>query len=157
MPDLQSGRVAELCGVSPDTIRHYERRGLIAGVRRANGYRLFPAATVDRVLLVRRALAIGFTLDELVKILRQRDAGSAPCRGVRALAAEKLAALDQRIAELTAMREELTRVVEEWDVRLAATAEGEPARLLETGLPTGDARERSGAPPFPHGRKGEHR
>jgi len=132
MTDLQSGTLAELCGVSPDTIRHYERRGLIAAVRGANGYRLFPPETVERVLLVRRALAIGFSLEELGRILRQRDGGGAPCRGVRALAAEKLAALEVRIAELTAMREELGRIVEEWDVRLAATADGEPARLLES-------------------------
>jgi DNA-binding transcriptional MerR regulator len=142
--DLQSGQLAELCGVSPDTIRHYERRGLIAAVRGANGYRRFPPGTVERVLLVRRALAIGFSLDELGRILRQRDGGGAPCRGVRALAAEKLAALDARIAELMAMREELGRIVEEWDLRLAATAEGEPARLLETlgaGRVTREARE----------------
>lgn len=133
--EILTGELARLCGVSADTIRHYERVGVIpAPVRGANGYRLHARETAGRVLLIRRALAIGFSLAELARILRQRDAGSPPCRGVRALAGEKLADLDRRIAEMLAMRDELGRIVEEWDVRLAATRDGEAARLLE-GLP----------------------
>ncbi|MFP5247337.1 MAG: MerR family DNA-binding transcriptional regulator, partial [Thermoanaerobaculia bacterium] len=82
--DLSSGALAKECGVSTDTIRHYERLGLIpAAVRGANGYRRFPPETAGRVLLIRRAVAIGFSLDELARILRQRDSGSPPCRNVR--------------------------------------------------------------------------
>jgi DNA-binding transcriptional MerR regulator len=77
-------------------------------------------------------VAIGFSLSEVQRILRQRDGGSAPCRGVRALADEKLAELDRRIAEMTAMRKELAGIIEQWDERLAVTAEGQPARLLES-------------------------
>lgn len=130
--EILSGELARLCGVSPDTIRHYERVGVLpAAVRGANGYRRFPRATVERVRLIRRALAIGFSLPELARILRQRDAGGAPCRGVRALAGEKLAEFDRRIEELTAMRGELANLLTEWDARLAATRDGEPAHLLE--------------------------
>jgi DNA-binding transcriptional MerR regulator len=130
--EILSGELAKLCGVSADTIRHYERLGLLpTAVRGSNGYRRFPRETVDRVELIRRAVAIGFSLAEVQRILRQRDGGSAPCRGVRAMAGEKLAELDRRIAEMIAMREELVAIVEEWDSRLAVTTEGEPARLLE--------------------------
>lgn len=130
---LMTGQVAKRCGVSADTIRHYERVGVIPhAVRGSNGYRLYPREVVDRVLLVRRAVAIGFSLEELARILRQRDSGAAPCRGVRAMAGEKLAELDARIAEMTAMRDGLLRIIEEWDERLGATRDGEPARLLES-------------------------
>ena len=129
--EIFSGELARSCGVSPDTIRHYERLGMLAAVRGSNGYRRFPRESVARVLLIRRAVAIGFSLEEVARILRQRDAGTPPCRNVRAMAGEKLAGLDRRIAEMTALREDLVRMLEEWDARLASTPEGEPARLLE--------------------------
>lgn len=131
--EILSGELARMCGVSPDTIRHYERVGVLpAAVRGANGYRLFPRETAGRVLLIRRALAIGFSLAEVAKILRQRDGGTPPCRNVRAMAGDKLAALDARIAEMVAAREDLAKLLDEWDAKLAATRDGEKARLLET-------------------------
>jgi DNA-binding transcriptional MerR regulator len=131
--DISSGELARLCGVSPDTIRHYERLGVLAtAVRGANGYRRFGREAVDRVMLVRRAIAIGFSLAEIADILRQRDRGAAPCRRVRAMAQEKLTDLDRRIVEMTVMREELQTILEQWDSRLAATRDGEPALLLES-------------------------
>jgi DNA-binding transcriptional MerR regulator len=130
--EILTGELARMCGVSADTIRHYERVGVLpAAVRGANGYRYHPRAAAARVMLIRRALAIGFSLAELARIFRQRDSGAPPCRNVRAMAGDKLAELDRRIAEMTAMRAELARIVEEWDGRLAATREGEAALLLE--------------------------
>lgn len=130
--EILSGELARLCGVSPDTIRHYERLGLIpAAMRGSNGYRRFPRETADRVMLIRRAVAIGFSLAELAGILRQRDSGVPPCHRVRAMAEGKLDDLDRRIAEMSAMREELRRIIEQWDGRLAATPDGAPALLLE--------------------------
>jgi DNA-binding transcriptional MerR regulator len=130
---LATGRVAGLCGVSADTIRHYERLGVIPpAVRGANGYRGYPEATVDRVRFVRRALSLGFTLAELARLLRQRDAGHAPCREVRLLAARKLSELDQRLEELHALRVTLAATVASWDERLAGVPAGQPARLLES-------------------------
>jgi DNA-binding transcriptional MerR regulator len=137
--EILTGELARSCGVSADTIRHYERIGVIPrAARGSNGYRSFPREVVERVRLVRRAVAIGFSLEEIARILRQRADGTAPCRTVRSLAAEKLVELDRRIAEMIGMRDDLRRIVEEWDARLASTPEGEPARLLETLKPTGD-------------------
>lgn len=131
--EILSGELARLCGVSPDTIRHYERVGVLpSAVRGSNGYRLFPRESVGRVMLIRRALAIGFSLEELARILRQRDSGAPPCRNVRAMAGGKLADLDRRIAEMMAMREELARILEEWDARLSTTRDGEAAHLLHS-------------------------
>ena len=128
---LRTSEVARLAGVSPDTIRLYERRGLLARPRRtANGYRQYPPAAAERVRLVRRALAIGFTLAELRLILVARDSGQAPCRAVRTLAAEKLEALETRLEDLRRLRDQIRRVLRDWDARLARTPRGERAGLL---------------------------
>jgi len=127
------GELAASCGVSTDTIRHYEAIGVIAPASRAaNGYRRFPRDVAGRILLIRRAVAIGFSLDEIARIFRRREAGHAPCREVRALAEGKLDEIERRIGELTALRDELAAVIENWDERLAATRDGEPAFLLES-------------------------
>jgi DNA-binding transcriptional MerR regulator len=103
---MRTSEVARAAGVSADTIRLYERRGLVPRPRRSvSGYRQYPPETVPRVQLVRRALAIGFTLEELRVILAARDRGEAPCRAVRALAAEKLEALNDQIEGLAALRD----------------------------------------------------
>ncbi len=65
---LRSGELAQLTGVSPDTIRHYERIGILrAPPRTSAGYRMYTRDTIDRVRLVQRALQLGFTLTELAK------------------------------------------------------------------------------------------
>jgi DNA-binding transcriptional MerR regulator len=124
--------LARLAHVSPDTLRHYERKGVLpAPPRSANGYRRYPPSAVARVQLVQRALTIGFTLDELARVLKERQAGGAPCRKVRALVAERLADLEQRLTELAGLRDDLHAVLAEWDSLLAAVEPGRPALLLE--------------------------
>jgi DNA-binding transcriptional MerR regulator len=129
---LRSKALARLAGVSSDTLRHYEKKGLLPKPRRSpNGYREYPADTAVRVRLIRRAVTLGFTLDELGLILRTRDQGGAPCREVRALAAAKLGALEARIAELQAASDRLRDVVEHWDALLDRTPAGKRAALLD--------------------------
>ena len=148
---LTPRQVAKECGVSPDTIRHYEARGVIPRAFRGNnGYRRFPVGTVARVLVVRRALAVGFTLDELARVFRLRADGTPPCKQVRALAGRKLALLDERIEELARIRASVAEIVAEWDERLARTAPGTAAHLIdsargETGATQGPLEERKNA------------
>ena len=131
--ELSSGELAAAAGVSVDTLRYYERRGLLPAARRLpNGYRRFTEASVGRVQLIQRALSMGFALDELTRILRARDGGRPPCQEVRALAAAKLADLERRIEGLTAFRGQLVRTLADWDRRLASRQPSEPARLLES-------------------------
>ena len=60
----RSGELAELAGISTDTLRHYERKSVLALLlRKANDYRQYPASALQRVRLIRRAIAVGFTLD----------------------------------------------------------------------------------------------
>ena len=128
-----SGRLGAAAGVSPDTIRHYEKLGLLATpLRTGSGYRLYPASTVSRVATIRSALKAGFSLQELAGIFKERDSGGVPCRRVAAMAAEKVAGLDLQITELNELRGWLSTTLEQWEKRLDRTAPGEPARLLET-------------------------
>ena len=129
---LRSSELAAHAGVSTDTLRHYERKGLIPAPRRSqNNYREYSAESLERVRLVRRALAVGFTLDELARIFRVRENGGAPCRQVRELAAAKLEALEAQIEQMSVLRDELRGVLGEWDSLLDSAANGHPVRLLE--------------------------
>jgi DNA-binding transcriptional MerR regulator len=129
---LRSAELARATDVSPDTLRHYERKGLLPkAVRSANGYREYPPEAQARVRLVRRAVALGFTLDELARIVKVRDQGGAPCREVRELAASKLALLENRVTELQAACERLRTVLERWDTLLDQTPAGKRAALLD--------------------------
>jgi DNA-binding transcriptional MerR regulator len=129
---LRSGELARLSGVSADTLRHYERKGLLKPRRAPNGYREYPGHAVERVRLIRAALAIGFKLDDLERVFKIRDAGGAPCRQVRELAAAKLDELEALVRDLTAMRDEMRELLKDWDRRLDSVPADEPARLLET-------------------------
>src|SRR5579864_1568601 len=116
---MRSGELARECGISTDTLRHYERVGVLPKPKRTlAGYRQYPPEAVKRVRLVRRALEIGFTLDELARILKVRDSGGAPCREVRALAELKLRQVIAKIEELGELRDHMRRVLADWDQRL---------------------------------------
>lgn len=143
---MMAGELARAAGVSNDTLRHYERKGVLPRPpRAANGYRLYPAAALERVLLVRRALAVGFTLDELAQVLSARGRGAAPCRQVRELAAAKLAEVEERLAQLEELRGVLRATLEEWDARLKRTAAGGRAGLLESLAAKGESGRRGAA------------
>src|ERR1043165_9012291 len=130
---LRSGELADLAGVSRDTLRHYERKGVLPRpLRGHNGYRQYAPEALQRVQLVRRALSVGFTLDELAKVLKVRDAGGAPCEEVRRLATQKLLDVQDQLRELTALRDDLQETLKDWDTRLAHRANGKRANLLES-------------------------
>ena len=129
---MQSGELARLTGVSTDTLRHYERLGLLPKPPRTDGgYRDYPSHSLERVRLIRRALSVGFSLPELATILKMRDGGDAPCRRVRAMAEAKLQQVKQQIQDLIEMRDHLAAILRNWNTKLAHTPKGEPARLLE--------------------------
>ena len=132
MDGLRIGEVAAICGVSVDTIRHYERKKLLPPIgRSAGGYRIYSQEAVRRIRIVRRALAIGFSLEELSETFAQRSRGSTPCRGVHSMAKAKLSALDTKIEELLTAREALAARLDEWDLRLEREGD-RPAHLLDS-------------------------
>ncbi len=125
------GELAKATGVSTDTLRHYERKGVLRSERSSNGYREYPEAALERVRMIRQALAVGFTLDELSAIFRVFDGGGAPCQQVRSLATQKLAEVEKHLQEVTTLRNDLRAALKDWDTRLAKTAMGQPAGLLK--------------------------
>ena len=126
------GALAKATGVSTDTLRHYERKGVLHSQRAGNGYREYPEDALERVRMIRQGLAIGFTLDELRSIFKVFDRGGAPCQQVRSLAAHKLAQIETHLQEVIALRDDLKTALEDWDKRLAKTASGQRAGLLKT-------------------------
>jgi MerR family copper efflux transcriptional regulator len=130
---MQSGELARLAGLSTDTLRHYERLGLLRTPPRTDGgYRDYPVHALERVRLIRRALSVGFSLAELKTILAMRDRGEVPCLQARAMAENKLQQVRRQLKELLVMRNQLERLLKDWDARLARTQKGQPARLLES-------------------------
>ena len=146
---LTVGTLAGQCGLSADTIRYYERMGILPPARRgANGYRFFPQEAVQRVGLIQRALEAGFTIADLQRVLRVRDRGGAPCRQVLAIAETRLIELDARIRALSALRHDLDEAVKDWRGRLSGAAEGQRLGLLDMWAERprgGDELARSGA------------
>jgi DNA-binding transcriptional MerR regulator len=126
------GELAKATGVSTDTLRHYERKGVLHSQRAGNGYREYPEDALERVRMVRQGLAIGFTLDELQSIFKVFDRGGAPCQQVRSLAANKLAQIEAHLEEVIALRDDLKNALADWDKRLAKTTSGQRAGLLKT-------------------------
>src|SRR5262245_8629262 len=108
---MRSGQLARLSGVSTDTLRHYERLGLLPRpVRTAGNYRDYHPSSQFRVELIQHALRLGFSLSELKVLLGERDRGGVPCRRARELLRSKIAHVTQQIENLIELRAELNRL-----------------------------------------------
>src|SRR5580692_3080422 len=128
---LRSGALAKMAAVSPDTIRHYERIGVLPRASRTpSGYRVYPASALERVLVVQRALRIGFTLAELAEVLKARDAGGTPCRRVYQLAQDKLKGIEADIEALKHTKRYVKKVLSDWEQRIQRAGSGQKSHLL---------------------------
>ncbi|MBJ9976602.1 MerR family transcriptional regulator [Pseudomonas sp. S75] len=101
---MRIGELAQACGVSRDTLRFYEERGLVRAHRRANGYREYPPDTVQLVMFIRTAQRLGFSLGEIGVNVERLWGASDPDQAVRALLQDKLALIEQRIDDLQQLR-----------------------------------------------------
>lgn len=117
--ELTIGQVAKLAGVSVETIRFYQRRGLLNEPDKPHmGYRRYPADIVKHIRFIKRAQALGFTLEEVAGLLRLEEACA--CAETRALAAQKVDLIDRKLVGLTAMREALAGLVQKCDAGQAS-------------------------------------
>ena len=106
------GELARHAGVNTQTIRFYEREGLVPEPpRRTSGYRQYPTAMVERVRFIRAAKAVGFSLEEIAELLSLRVRRGASCAGVRARAESKLADIEAKIGQLQRMRKIIAEMV----------------------------------------------
>lgn len=130
---LLCGELAKAAGVSADTIRHYERIGVLPkALRNPVGYRIYSQSAIERVMVVQRALRIGFTLSELSEVLKARDAGGAPCHRVYELAQAKLHGIRADIAALRQTERYLKVVLSDWEQRMQRAGQGKKAHLLHS-------------------------
>lgn len=112
------GEIARRARVNRSTVRYYERRGLLAEPRRdASGYRRYPTEAVRRIRSIRRAQELGFSLDDIRKLLLLRFSSAATCSDLRAAAEGKLAEIDAKIHSLQRMEGELRKLVAACDGR----------------------------------------
>lgn len=111
MPGMTIGKIAAEADVAIDTVRYYERAGLLPEPpRRESGYREYPPDTVKRLRFIRRAKALGFSLPEIGELL-DLSTSSADVRKVKNAAQAKLTVLNEKIAELTRVRDGLQKLV----------------------------------------------
>ena len=112
MTTLTIGKIAKAAGLGVETVRFYERQGLIAEpARSGSGYRQYRPETVRRLQFIVRAKALGFTLQEIADLLDLRAAPGAGCADVQARAEAKIADIEERIAQLDAMKRALGELV----------------------------------------------
>ncbi|MBG6226634.1 DNA-binding transcriptional MerR regulator [Arthrobacter sp. CAN_A2] len=106
------GDISAAAGVDRQTIRFYERQGLLPEPRRApNGYRAYDEATIDRLRFIRAAQGAGLTLAEIVEVLGLRDGGQAPCNHMSFVLEQKLAEVRSRQQELMVLAAELEHLI----------------------------------------------
>jgi MerR family mercuric resistance operon transcriptional regulator len=115
--DMTIGEFSRRTGCAIETIRFYEKIAILPKPRRRGRYRLYEAADVVRLVFVRRARELGFTLDELRALLRSADFGADACAEVRELAASRLKDVRARIVDLRAMERVLADAVRRCDAR----------------------------------------
>jgi Hg(II)-responsive transcriptional regulator len=120
---MRIGEVAARAAVNVQTLRYYERRGLLpAPERRPSGFREYDSGTIDRVRFIKQAQQLGFTLDEVGELLSLRVEGRVACTSVQARATATVERIDRQIAELSSMRAVLVRLVADCR-RRASTAD----------------------------------
>ncbi len=114
MSELTIGSLADEAGVNVETIRYYQRRGLMPEPDKpTHGYRRYDATTVKRVRFIKRAQALGFTLEEIGGLLELDEAHA--CAETRELASHKLEAIETKLADLAAMRKALMTLLRQCD------------------------------------------
>jgi MerR family mercuric resistance operon transcriptional regulator len=112
---LTIGRLACSAGVNVETVRYYQRRGLIIEPEKpAYGFRYYPAETVTRIQFIKRAQRLGFTLQEIGNLL---DLGDGHCEDVHELAERKYSEIETQIADLLAMKKSLKRLLGDCETR----------------------------------------
>ncbi len=111
---IRIGQLASLTGATADTLRYYERLGLLPHPARTNGgYRLYDHAALDRIALIRKAHALGLTLREVGDVLDIASGGREPCAHVRALLERRLGEIRAKIADLRSLARTLGRALAE--------------------------------------------
>jgi DNA-binding transcriptional MerR regulator len=113
---LKIGDVAKLSGIGIETLRFYEKSGLLERpARTQSGYRMYGRDVLDRLAFIKQSQTLGFSLDEIRSIVEDARTGKSPCDEVREIVRHRLEDLDERMREMRRYRKELAGTLEEWD------------------------------------------
>lgn len=127
---LKIGEVSKQSGIGIETLRFYERQGLLgAPARTESGYRMYESGVLERLEFIKRAQVLGFSLAEIARIISEKDAGQSPCREVREIVRSRLEEIDERLKEMKRYRRELAATLKGWDE--TGDAEGHVCGLIE--------------------------
>jgi MerR family transcriptional regulator, copper efflux regulator len=113
---IKIGEVSKLSGIGIETLRFYEKSGLLDRPHRTgSGYRLYDSEVLERLAFIKRAQVLGFSLDEIKRIIAEKRAGQSPCAEVREIVRQRLVELDERLAQMRRYRKELAQALGEWE------------------------------------------
>jgi DNA-binding transcriptional MerR regulator len=115
MAEMFIGELAAQLGLNPRTLRYYENLDLLpAPSRTVHGYRVYGEETTQRLAFITKAKSLGLTLKEIGQILALRESGQLPCSTVRHMLQEHVARIDRQIAQLQALKADLTALLTGW-------------------------------------------
>lgn len=127
---LKIGEVSKHSGIGIEALRFYEKSGLLDQPERTDsGYRMYDATVLERLAFIKQAQVLGFSLDEIKRIIDEKRAGQSPCAEVRELVRLRLHEIDERMREMQRYRQELAAALAEWDS--TGEAQGHICGLIE--------------------------
>jgi DNA-binding transcriptional MerR regulator len=113
---LKIGDVSRRSGIGVEALRFYEKSGLLDRPSRTySGYRVYGEDVLERLAFIKQAQALGFSLDEIRRIVEDARKGQSPCDEVREIVRRRMEELDERLRELQKYRRELRQTLDEWD------------------------------------------
>jgi MerR family copper efflux transcriptional regulator len=114
--ELKIGQVAKLSGIGVEALRFYEKSGLLGRPDRTqSGYRVYDSGVLQRLDFIKRSQILGFSLDEIKRIIADKEAGKSPCREVREIVRRRLDELDEQLKEMRRHRRELGAAFMQWE------------------------------------------
>jgi DNA-binding transcriptional MerR regulator len=138
---LKIGDVSKKTGIGIEALRFYEKSGLLEKPSRTcSGYRVYGPQVLERLAFIKRAQALGFSLDEIGRIIWDARTGQSPCDDVREIVSRRLEELDERMREMRRYRKELAETLEEWNK--VGRAPGHICGLIESSHVEHNAKEK---------------
>lgn len=131
---LRIGELSKLTCETVKTLRYWTDYGLLDAIRSTSGYRYFEKRMCERVSFIRQAQSLGFTLDDIVSIIKLRDDGIEPCDHVRAGLAHQLKTVREKLAEMKALEKELHQRLEWAKSKNVDSCDGEGCIYLQSEI-----------------------
>lgn len=129
---LKIGEVAKQTGLAVGALRYYESLGLLSSERGDNGYRYYSPEAVHQIQFIKKAQAIGFSLEEIGDVLTLHEKGDTPCGLVQSLLQEKINQLEAQIQQMTEFKSELEEYRDQWASSEPQPEPGDICPLIET-------------------------